>query len=148
MHSLVLFDMARARAKTRSATTADARAYLAKSKEFLQAAQDSLELGNYTAATGNAIHSGISASDAISAALSGSISQGEHADAPEHLDAIGGDAKIAARQLRQLLPLKAQAEYDPRPVSAAAARRAVTAAERIMVIADRLVPTAGRGRDA
>ncbi|HUY06628.1 MAG TPA: hypothetical protein VMU99_05160 [Acidimicrobiales bacterium] len=140
--------MARARAKTRSATPADARAYLAKSKEFLRAAQDSLELGNYTAATGNAIHSGIAASDAISAALSGSISQGEHADAPEHLDDIGGDAKIAARQLRQLLPLKAQAEYDPRPLTAAAARRAVTAAERLVMIADRLVPTAGRGHHA
>jgi hypothetical protein len=110
-----------------------------KSKEFLRAAQDSLQLGNRTAATGNAVHAGIAASDAIAASLAGSISVGEHADAPAHLDAIGGDAAAAARQLRQLLPLKNQAEYDPRPIPATAARRAVAAAERIVTIADRVV---------
>ena len=102
--------MPRARAKTRPATPADAAAYLAKAAEFLRAAQDSFELGNRTAATGNAVHAGIAASDALAAALAGSVSQGDHADAPSHLDAIGGDGKIAARQLRQLLPLKTQAE--------------------------------------
>jgi len=45
---------------------------------------------------------------------------------------IGGDARSAARQLRQLLPLKAQAEYDSSPVTVAVARRAVTAADRIV----------------
>jgi HEPN domain-containing protein len=134
----------RPRAKTRAATPADAKNYLQKSKEFLRAASDSLELGNCTAATGNAVHAGISAGDAISAVLIGAVSQGEHADAVGHLENIGGDAKSAARQLRQLLPLKAQAEYDPSPLTVAVARRAVTAAERIVAIADRVVPkTAG-----
>ena len=74
----------------------DATAYLAKAAEFLRAAQDSLVLGNRTAATGNAVHAGIAASDALSAALAGLVSQGDHADAPSHLDAVGGDGKIAA----------------------------------------------------
>jgi len=130
------------------ATPADARAYLAKAKEFLRAAQDSLQLGNRTAATGNAVHAGIAASDAIVAALAGSISQGEHADAPTHLEAIGGDAKTAARQLRQLLPLKSQAEYDPEPVPLTAARRAVTAAERIVAVAERALATVPESRKA
>jgi hypothetical protein len=124
----------------------DATAYLTKATEFLRAAQDSFELGNRTAATGNAVHAGISASDALSAALVGSVSQGDHADAPSHLDAIGGDGKIAARQLRQLLPLKTQAEYDPRPVSVTNARRALTAAGRLVVLAEQVLSKSGSDR--
>jgi hypothetical protein len=135
--------VARPRRKTRPASASDAAACLAKSKEFLRPAQDSLELGNRTAATGNAVHAGIAASDAISAALSGAVSQGEHADAPAHLDSIGGEATAAARQLRQLLPLKSQAEYDPRPIPAKPARRAVTAAERLAAIAERVTRSSG-----
>jgi HEPN domain-containing protein len=109
---------------------ADAVAYVVKAAEFLRAAQDSLQLGNRTAATGNAVHAGIAASDAIAAALVGSVSQGDHADAPG--------------QLRQLLPLKSLAEYDPRPMSVTEARRAVTAAERLVALAERVVSRVGR----
>jgi hypothetical protein len=42
--------MPRARAKTPSASPAAAAAYLAKAHQFLRAAQDSLGLGNRTAA--------------------------------------------------------------------------------------------------
>jgi hypothetical protein len=70
----------------------------------------------------------MNAGDAISCALVGSVSKGEHADAPEHLKTIG-DAQ-GARYLRQLLPLKTPAEYDPAPLGAAQARRAVEAARR------------------
>ena len=131
--------MARGRAKTRAATPADAVAYLAKAREFFRAAQDALTIDNRTAATGNAVHAGISASDAISAALVGSVSQGEHADAAGHLEGIGGDGRVAARLLRQLLPLKHKAEYDPTPMTEAEARRAVTAAERLVALAARVV---------
>ena len=77
----------------------------------------------------------MNAGDAISCALVGSVSKGEHADAPEHLKTIG-DAQ-GARYLRQLLPLKTPAEYDPSPVSAAQARRAVEAAKRLVEHAER-----------
>jgi hypothetical protein len=136
--------MPRSRSKTRAVKPADAVAYVVKAAEFLRAAQDSLQLGNRTAATGNAVHAGIAASDAIAAALVGSVSQGDHADAPGHLDSIGGDARVAARQLRQLLPLKSLAEYDPRPMSVTEARRAVTAAERLVALAERVVSRVGR----
>ena len=126
-------------AKTRAATQADAAAYLAKAREFLQAAHDSLALGNRTAATGNAVHAGISASDAVAAALVGSVSQGEHADAAGHLERIGDQARVAARQLRQLLPLKRKAEYDPAPPTEVDAQRAVTAAGRLVDLAARVV---------
>jgi hypothetical protein len=99
------------------------------------------------AATGNAVHAGIAASDALSAALAGSVSQGDHADAPSHMDAIGGDGRVAARQLRQLLPLKVQAEYDPRPMSVTNARRAVSAAGRLVELAERVVSTTSGSRE-
>jgi hypothetical protein len=133
----------RARAKKRSATRSDAVAYLAKAQEFLRAANDSLELPNRTAATGNAVHAGIAASDALSAVLAGSVSQGDHSDAPVHLDAIGGPANDAARQLRQLLPLKTRAEYDPRPISATDARKAVSAAQKMVKIAEEAATSSG-----
>ena len=131
--------MPRSRSKTRAVKPADAVAYVVKAAEFLRAAQDSLQLGNRTA-----VHAGIAASDAIAAALVGSVSQGDHADAPGHLDSIGGDARVAARQLRQLLPLKSLAEYDPRPMSVTEARRAVTVAERLVALAERVVSRVGR----
>ena len=64
--------------RTQPASAADADAYLAKASEFLRAAQDALQLGNHTAATGNAVHAGIAAADAIAAARSGSIWRGPH----------------------------------------------------------------------
>lgn len=81
--------MPRSTRRTRPASRADARAYFAKAGRI-----PSLELGNRTAATGNAVHAGIAAGDAIAAALVGAISQGEHTDAPAHLDSIGGDGLL------------------------------------------------------
>jgi hypothetical protein len=72
----------------------------------------------------------VNAGDAISCALVGSVSKGEHADAPDHLKMIGDT--YGARYLRQLVPLKTPVEYDPAPVSAAQARRTVEAAKRLI----------------
>jgi hypothetical protein len=132
--------MAPRRSATRPATPADARAYLAKAKEFLQASTDSLGHGNLVATAGNAVHAGIAAADAISAARAGVVWSGEHSQAANHLEkAAGADGRQAARHLRRLIPLKNQAEYDPIPMSAAAAREGHRAAERIMAIAERVV---------
>ena len=59
--------MPRRRAQADPAGLSDARVFLDKAREFLRAAQDSLELSNNTAAVGNAVHAGILAADAISA---------------------------------------------------------------------------------
>jgi hypothetical protein len=56
---------ARREAQTRSASASDAQAYLDKSRDFLRAAEDSLELGNHVAAAGNAVHAGIGAADVV-----------------------------------------------------------------------------------
>ncbi len=103
----------RRQAQSRPASPADARAYLSKAREFLRAASDSdsLELGNLIAATGNAVHAGIGAADAIA----------------------------AARHLRRLLPLKKLAEYDRNPVSPTEASGTVEAARRMVAIAQNVV---------
>ena len=127
--------MPRAKPQARPAGTSDARSYLDKAQEFLRAAQHSLELSNHTAAVGNAVHAGIAAGDALSAARTRTVWRGEHAQAAGHLEAAGDEGGQAARQLRRLLPMKTRAEYDPAPMRAADARTAVQAAERMVTLA-------------
>lgn len=132
--------MAPRRATTRPASPADARAFLAKAEEFLQAAADSLGHGNFVATAGNAVHAGIAAADAISAARAGVVWTGEHGQAAGHVEKVGGaDGRQAGRQLRQLLPLKNRAEHDPAPTSETEARSAHRAAERVVAVARRVV---------
>jgi hypothetical protein len=127
--------LARSGAQTRLSGPEEAAAFLAKAEEFLRAAQDSLELGNNTAAAGNAVHAGILAADAIAATRSRAMWRGEHAQVPAHLEAAGEDGKQAARHLRRLFPLKTRAEYDPAPMRATDANAAVNAATRMVAIA-------------
>jgi HEPN domain-containing protein len=130
----------RRQAQTRPASTADARAYFSKAREFLRASTDSLELGNHIAATGNAVHAAIGAADTITAARAGAVWKGEHSQAPAYLEkAAGVDGRQAARHLRRLLPLKSQAEYDPNPIPHADAAAAVEAARRIVAIAEQVL---------
>jgi hypothetical protein len=134
---------ARRQPDTRSTTPAEAKAYLTKAKEFLEAAVSSRELGNNAAAVGNAVHAGIAAADAIAGARGGSVWRGEHGRAPAHLETAGGaEGRQAARQLRRLLPLKNRAEYDPAPLSTRQAAAAVQAAERLFTIASQVVAAA------
>ena len=131
---------ARRRAETRLASPAEARFHLAKAKEFVRAATDSLDLGNHIAATGNAVHAGIAAADAICAMKAGAVWKGEHSQAAAHLEASGeAEGRQAARHLRRLLPLKSKAEYEPVPVPPAEAAGAVEAARRIVAIAEQAV---------
>lgn len=127
--------MPRPKAQARAAGPREAQAYLDKAQEFLRAAQDSLGLSNNTAAVGNAVHAGIAAADALSAARTRTIWRGEHAQAAGHLEAAGEEGKQAARHLRRLLPMKTRAEYDPAPMRGADARAAVQGAERIVALA-------------
>ena len=131
---------ARRQTQTRPASAADAHAYLDKAREFLRAAEDSLGLGNRVAAAGNAVHAGIGAADAITAARAAVVWKGEHSQAPAHLEKVGGEeGRKAAPHLRRLLPLKNRAEYDPDPIAASEAKAAVTAAVRMVRIAEQAV---------
>lgn len=137
--------MARTRAHTLPATKAHADQYLTKARQFLQAAQVSLESGSFIAATGNAVHAGINAADTIAASTVGAVWRGEHSQSADFLDKAGAAGKQAARQLRRLLPLKTRAEYDPVPVRATEARAALVAAERLVASAEAVSATVAGG---
>jgi hypothetical protein len=92
------------------------------------------------AAAGNAVHAGIGAADAITAARAAVVWKGEHSQASAHLEKVGGaEGRKAASHLRRLVPLKNRAEYDPDPISVSEAKAAVTAAVRIVRIAEQVV---------
>lgn len=119
---------------------ADGPAYLAKASEYLRAAVDSLDIGNFTAATGTAIHAGIAAADAVASARAQATWRGEHSQAATYLEKHAGeDGRRAARHLGRLLPLESTAEYDPTPIAPARAAAAVEAARRIVAIAEQVV---------
>ena len=127
----------RGHASTRAVTISDARLFLSKAEEFLRASTDSLALGNFVAATGNAVHAGIASADCIAACRAGVVWTGEHSQAAQFLESSAGpDGRRASTQLRHLLPLKNRAEYDPTPVTTSEAHRAVQAAQRIVAIAE------------
>ena len=92
------------------------------------------------AAAGNAVHADIGAADAITAARAAAVWKGEHSQAPAHLEKVGGEeGRKAAPHLRRLLPLKNRAEYDPDPIAAPEVKAAVTAAGRMVRIAEQAV---------
>jgi hypothetical protein len=93
---------------------ADARAYLSKSKAWLDASIESLDARRWDLAAGSAVTAGISACDAITGALVGQRASGEHMEALSLLATAGDDGRYAARQLSQLLRFKTPAQYDPR----------------------------------
>jgi hypothetical protein len=123
---------------------ADAAAYLAKSRGWLAASQESLAAGRWDVAAGSAVTAGINACDAICGALLGQRSGGGHDEAVGLLGTAGEDGRQAARQLAQLLRFMTSAQYDPAPIAAADARKAVELAARLAARATALVPGASR----
>ncbi len=132
------------------AVPGDGAAYLSKAREFLEAAEDAMARENHTAAVGNAVHATISAADAVASARLRARWKGEHPGAVEHVAAAGDEGKTCATSLRRVLPLKAEAEYDPAPVSRTKATAALRAATQALEAAARVVEqvaTAGKPPD-
>jgi hypothetical protein len=85
--------------KTRRAGAVDAHAFLSKAIEFLTAAQDSLAHENYVATAGNAVHAGIAAADAITAARAGQVWKGEHTQSAGYLRTAGGAMAVGVAHI-------------------------------------------------
>jgi hypothetical protein len=131
------------RASRHPISLADARAYLSKSKAWLETAGESLDTGRWDVAAGSAVTAGIGACDAITGALVGQRAGGQHIEALSLLATAGDDGRYAARQLSQLLRFKTPAQYDPAPLPERDARRAVELARRLT---DRASTVVGRRR--
>jgi hypothetical protein len=120
-------------AKRHTVSRADANAYLAKARSWLNTAAESLAAERWDVAAGSAVMAGINASDVMCGLLLGERSgAGNHDDAIGLLASAGNDGKTASHQLAQLLRFKTPAQYDPVPIPSADARKAVELATRLV----------------
>lgn len=117
--------------------------YLHKAQQYLDSAQDNLDLERATPAAGDAIHAGISAKDAIVTVLTGKSGKAkDHAKAAKELrQALGAnsDAASAERAFRELISMKGEVEYGTALISLAKAKPLVRRAEFLVDLAKRLV---------
>ncbi|MYA26103.1 MAG: HEPN domain-containing protein [Acidimicrobiales bacterium] len=123
-------------ARTRQVSAAQVRAYVRKAQEFADAAASELDAERHIAATSLAIHAAINAADAVCGARVGRRAAGEsHDQVVSLLTTAGTDGNAVAKDLRRLLPLKTQAEYEPEDIAHGVAAKAVERALRCVNVA-------------
>lgn len=132
------------RRRTRSVPRREALDFIAKAERFLSAARHAQ--GNHDAVMLDAVHAGISAADAVCAALTGKNSAGSDHLAAADLLAQAGTPKEAfqaqASRLRRLVSVKTKVEYESAAASGSDARQALTSAERLVAWAREQVDAA------
>jgi uncharacterized protein (UPF0332 family) len=110
----------------------EARAHLAKAREFLEAADLTNDLQLYNAAASNAVTSGINSKDAICLALTGRTKKSDnHAEAIAELKGAGSAGRDSSTTLSRLLRLKSKSQYQAASVSAADAAKSIDWAARL-----------------
>lgn len=128
---------------TPAETRNHARNFLKKATQYLDSAQDNLDLERPTPAAGDAIHAGISAKDAIVMALTGVTSKAkDHAKAAGELRTALGvhpEAAAAEKALRELIAAKSEVEYGSALVSLTKAEPFVRRARMLVELAERIV---------
>ena len=118
----------------------EARAHLEKAREFLDAAQTSLEFEQFNAATSNAVLSGINSKDAVCLTLSGRTRKADnHAEAVAELKAAGPTGASLAPTLSRLLKLKTKSQYQSVSIAISDARKALEWATRLLEGAEEAV---------
>lgn len=120
-----------------------ARSYLQKAQEYLDSAQDNLDLERATPAAGDAIRAGISAKDAIVTVLTGETGKAkDHARAAKELrQALGANsnAATAEKAFRELMSVKGDVEYGTTLITLAKAKPLIRRAELLVDVANGLV---------
>jgi hypothetical protein len=111
----------------------DARAHLAKAREFLEAADVELSGALYSAATSSSVLAGINAKDAICLRTTGRTGKADdHRSAVAELAASGPAGRDLESTFRRLVALKSRAQYTAGPVGATDAHKALTWAIRMV----------------
>jgi uncharacterized protein (UPF0332 family) len=120
----------------------EARAHLAKAREFLEAADLTNELQLYNAAASNAVTSGINSKDAICLTLTGRTKKSDnHAEAIAELKGAGPVGRDSSTTLSRLLRLKSKSQYQAASVSAADAAKSIDWATRLFETAQGVAST-------
>jgi len=135
--------MAAKHVKTTQVSKSDYINYLKKAEEFLAAMRDSISKDNWNAAGLNAIHSAVSASDAVLVCL-----HGVRSTSPKHDDIVKlfsslirhRDGEENVNHLRRLVSMKNIVEYEQRLISQSEAVALSKHAERFLDWVRRLLP--------
>ena len=108
--------------------------FFSKAEGRLGAARAAADMGAYSAAVSNCVHSAISAVDAMTVLRTGRRSAGRHPDALNLARSIlvGGDRADLERQYLFLTNLKNPAEYESTVMTDRQAADALKCAERIL----------------
>lgn len=118
----------------------DARAHLAKAREFLRAAEFGNDLEQYNVAASNAVISGINSKDAVCLRLTGKTEKSDaHQQAVAELKNSGPAGAGLATTFSRLLKLKTKAQYQTNSVAAADAAKTIEWAERMLEVAEQVV---------
>lgn len=129
--------------KTTRVAKSDYINYLKKAEEFSSAMQDSLIKGKWNAAGLNAIHTGISASDALLVCLHGIRSASpKHDDVTRLFSALVKHKNIEQNinHLRSLISMKNIVEYDERLITHSEAVALSKHAERFLAWVKSILP--------
>ena len=121
--------------KTRSVARERHATYRKKAREFLRAAESSLVTGDWDAVGLNAVHSAISAADALLVYYAGVRSTGEsHQDVAGLIRRHVKDAQLGSKlqTLSKVFGYKNLAAYEDREVTEAEARDAAKLAKRFL----------------
>ncbi|MFI2754433.1 HEPN domain-containing protein [Cellulomonas sp. P22] len=111
----------------------DARAHLAKAREFLDAADVELSGELYTAATSSSVLAGINAKDAICLRTVGHTNKADdHKAAVSELEASGPVGDNLSSTFRRLIALKTKAQYTAGPIGSTDAHKAYEWATRMV----------------
>ncbi len=122
--------------RTRPLSAAQVHDYVRKAEEFAESAVSELSAERFISATSLAIHAAINSADAVCGARIGRRASGQrHDDVVSLLQDAGTDGMAVAKDLRRLLPLKTQTEYEPNAVAKGVAVKAVERAQRCVAVA-------------
>ena len=118
----------------------DARIYLEKAREFLDAARTSLDWEQFNAAASNAVVSGINSKDAICLRLTGTTRKGDnHNEAVAELKAAGPIGADLAPTLGRLLKVKTKSQYQSVLIATSEASKAIEWAAKLLESAEKVV---------
>ena len=128
--------------KTRRVNKQDASAFISKAEQFLRSMERAVEAGDWDAVGLNAVHSVISAADAVTAFRAGfrSAEQDHKMLADVLQDVVGEDASKSVRHLRTVLAKKNAIEYEQRRLTPKEAAEIAEHARRFLSWAQEKLP--------
>jgi len=128
--------------KTRRVARRDAGAYVSKAQQFLRTMEKALEAGDWGAVGLNAVHSVISAADAVTAFRAGLRSaEQDHKMLADMLeDIVGEGVSKSLRHLRAVLSKRNAIEYEQRRLTPKEATDVAEHARRFVSWAREMLP--------